>query len=320
MKNTDSLVVCVSSVHDISKITENTKYINLDISNPDNNVIKYFINNGSNYLYSDVTMGNLGYNYVSYNEFLKAEKIINGIYLRVPKNLKKIAISKYLYISLGKLLSFDINIDSKKSDNFNLALISNVNNLWGALSIGVVNNDIAIKIYYYMCRRLGINALLDNDYVNLDVDNRVIVTNLYKDIPYIKADMQTRYFGNYNDDMELDRVIKYIKNVYNDYYLDKIFKSVNYLDNNWIYKILCSTQEILKIDDIKPMELAIIYKYLFDKYCFNYDIRINNLFLNDEWKRHFIMISYNNDHYSYNYKKKMFVRVTDDDIMNKILL
>ena len=47
-------------------------------------------------------------------------------------------------------------------------------------------------------------------------------------------------------------------------------------------------------------------------------ILINNLFLQDAGKYHFIMISYNNEHYSYNYKKKSFVKVNDIDILDNI--
>ena len=37
-------------------------------------------------------------------------------------------------------------------------------------------------------------------------------------------------------------------------------------------------------------------------------------------KFHFIMISYNDYHYSYNYKKKSFVKVNDLDILNNLKL
>ena len=64
--------------------------------------------------------------------------------------------------------------------------------------------------------------------------------------------------------------------------------------------------------------MSIIYKYIFDKYCPNYNIKINNLYLNEREKKHFIMISYNESHYSYNYKKKTFVEVTEEDIISNL--
>ena len=42
--------------------------------------------------------------------------------------------------------------------------------------------------------------------------------------------------------------------------------------------------------------------------------------LNNKNKFHFIMISYNDYHYSYNYKKKSFVKVNDLDILNNLKL
>ena len=83
MKNKQSLVVSVSNMKDLAKISENTKYINLDITNYDHDVIDYFLKNGENYLYSDIIEGTKGYVYVSYEEFEKAESIINLIYREI---------------------------------------------------------------------------------------------------------------------------------------------------------------------------------------------------------------------------------------------
>ena len=49
-------------------------------------------------------------------------------------------------------------------------------------------------------------------------------------------------------------------------------------------------------------------------------MEINNLYLNDEHKNHFIIISYNDKHYSYNYKQKNFVIVKDEDIIDNLNL
>ena len=45
MKNKSSLIVSVSTMKDIDKINKDTKYINIDITNPNYDVINYFINN-----------------------------------------------------------------------------------------------------------------------------------------------------------------------------------------------------------------------------------------------------------------------------------
>ena len=110
MKNTHSLVVSISSMKDIDKIKENTKYINIDITNCDHNIIDYFLKNGSNYLYSEIIDNTKGYIYVSYNDFCKAETIISAIYANMPNDLTKLEMARYLYISIAKYVFFDINI------------------------------------------------------------------------------------------------------------------------------------------------------------------------------------------------------------------
>ena len=324
MKNKDSLILSISTKEDINKITDNTKYINIDITNPNHEVITYFKKNGHNYKYADKTNDILGYNYVDYNTFIKAETIIDLIFASMPNDLTKIEISKYLYISAAKYLSYNINIDESKNEIYNLTLMNEANNLWGSLSTGNVTDITASKIYYYLCRRLDIETNIEIDestkesLTKLIIDNQVLITDLYEDIPFIWANMQTRYFATYNDDANLDKRIKYLKNKYTDYYLDKALKNIDYTNEECVWLILNKTKDILNIETIKPSCLSTIYKYIFNKYCKNYNIKINNLFLNSNFKKHFILISYNNIHYSYNYKKKEFSIVNNTDIIENI--
>lgn len=323
MKNTHSLILTISTMKDIDKIKENTKYINIDITNCNHDVIEYFLQNGKNYLYSETIDKNKGYSYVSYEDFNKAETIINLIYANMPNNLNKLETARYLYTQIAKYVFFDINIIPEKNETYNFLLTSSINNLWGSLSLGRVTNSSISKIYYYLCRRLDIDAtIIENTHKELSnklvIDNLVLNVDLFKDIPYIQTKMPTKYFTPYNDDLELDKKIKYIKNKYTDSLLDKSLKNVDYTKENCIEDILYKTQSIIDIDNIKPVELSIIYEEIFKKYCPNYDIKINNLFLNTNDKSHFIMISYNNEHYSYNYKKKSFIKVNDTDILNNI--
>ena len=317
MNNSSGLVVSVFNISDLEKITKKTKYINIDITNPNDTIIAYFINNGTDYLYTDIHDNNPGYIYVSYDSFYMAENIINNIYKHIPKDLTKVELAKYLYISLAKYTYFDINTDTAKNELYNLSLITNTNNIWGSLSSGRVNHQVASKLYYYLCRRLDIDASinLEDNTVNLTIDNQSIVADIFSDIPYIGANMKTRYFNPYNNDADIDKSIGYLKNHYSDYYLDKALKNIDYTDYECVWKILKATEKIIPIDNIHPAELNIIYKYIFDNYCPNYDIKINNLYLNDHHKLHFILFSYNNIHYSYNYKQKTFVIVNDNDLL-----
>ena len=323
MKNTHSLMLTISTLKDIDKIKENTKYINIDITNCNHDVIAYFLKNGKNYLYSETINNNKGYSYVSYEDFNKAETIIDSIYADMPNNLTKLETARYLYTQIAKYVFFDINIIPEKNETYNFLLTSSINNLWGSLSLGRVTKSSIPKIYYYLCKRLDIEAtIIENS--NKEISNKLVIDNLvlnvdlFKDIPYIQTKMPTKHFTPYNNDIELDKKVKYIKNKYTDTLLDKSLKNVDYTKENCIEDILYKTQNIIDIDNIKPVELSIIYEDIFSKYCPNYDIKINNLFLNSNDKFHFIMISYNNEHYSYNYKKKSFVKVNDIDILNNI--
>ena len=322
MKNDSSLIVSISGNKDIDNITKDTKYINLDITNPNYDVISYFIKNGENYLYTDMINNISGYNYVTYDEFVNAENIINMIYAKMPNNLHKLEIAKYLYIMISKTVSYDINLDNTKNDQFNLSFISNINNLWGSLSKGIVNQNSIVKIYYYMCRRLDIDAnIIINEsipVIKLKINNQILLLDIFKDIPYIQANMRTRYFATYNDDIKLDKSIKYCKTHYNDDIIDKSLKNIDYMKENCLWQVLNKTQKVINIDLIKPLELSIIYKDIFDKYCPNYHIKINNLFLYDKYKKHFIMISDSINHYSYNYKQKTFIKVDEKDILDNI--
>ena len=320
----NSLVVSIASLDDIKKITDNTKYINLDISTVGDALVAYFIKYGMSYMYAEVIDGISGYTYVSYDEFVKAEGIISEIYQTMPKRLNDLEKARYLYIKLAGYLSFDINTDVSKCETYNLSLITNINNLWGSLALGRVSNISASKIYYYLCRRFGLSATLvidsynNSSYVKLEIKNQVLITDIALDIPYIAANMQTRNFGTYNDDKEIDKKIGYISDEYNDYYLDKALKDIDYSSDDFMAAILERTQKILDAKKIKPMELNLIYRYIFHKYAADYDIKISNLFLNTDGKFHFIVISYNDMHYSYNYREDSFVKVNDDDIISNL--
>jgi len=324
MKNNKSLIVHITSMADLDKITSKTKYISLDLTHFNSDVLSYFINNGQNYFYSEIIDDHAGYIYVSYEEFVKAETVIDMIYANMPDNLTKLETARYLYISIAKLVSSDINISPEKTEYLDLTLLSNIGSLWGSLSIGRVNDISAAKIYYYLCKRLDLDVSLVVDYNTkealnkLNINNQILLVDLYKDLPYIQSLMQTKNFATYNDDIELDHRIKYIKNKYNDYYLDKSLKNIDYTKEGCVKDILSKTESILPLDIIKPAELAVIYQSIFDKYCPNYDIKINNLYLNDKTKLHFLIISYQNNHYSYNYREKTFVKVNEIDILNNL--
>ena len=237
MKNTHSLCLAVSTLKDIDKIKENTKYINIDITNCNQDVINYFLKHGQNLLYSEIIDDIKGYIYVGYEDFYKAETIINVIYADMPNNLNNLEIARYLYTKIAKYVFFDINIDKEKNESYSFSLTSSINNLWGSISLGRVTKSSVAKIYYYLCKRLGIDITVNLDtnkelYNKLIIDNLLLNVDLFKDIPYIQVSMQTKYFTPYNDDLDLDKRVLYIKNKYTDSLVDKALKHIDYTKEN----------------------------------------------------------------------------------------
>ena len=51
-----------------------------------------------------------------------------------------------------------------------------------------------------------------------------------------------------------------------------------------------------------------------------YDISINNLFINDTYneREHFVLISYSNKYYSFNYIRNSFVEISSEEIIKNI--
>ena len=147
MKNTNSLVVSVSSMKDIEKIKENTKYINLDIMNPDLEVIYHLIDHGQKYSYSDLIDDQKGYIYVSHEIFKQAMLFILDIINHIPSTLSEIEIARYLYITIGKNIGYDINILPDKNETFNFKNINIINNLWGSINITKGTNQSFCKLY-----------------------------------------------------------------------------------------------------------------------------------------------------------------------------
>lgn len=328
MKDKSSIIMSISTMEDIEilKKSENVKYINLNITDPNMEVVYYLLENGQNYSYSDMLDGKNGYIYVPFDIFKESELIILDIIESIPINLNQLEIARYLYITLGKIMGYDINILPDKNEIFNLNLINTINNIWGSLYTLKGTNSSFAKIYLYLCRIMKIDCKLmttsNVGYLKniLNIDDKNIITDITQDIPYIQGSFKTQHFLGYNDNSDFDKKIKYIKDDYSNRKIEQILKNINYNDEHIIKEILLKTQTIINANNIKPIELGIIYDLIFQKYCPNFNISINNLFINDTYsnKEHFIIISCNNKYYSYNYKKSSFVELSYEEIMKNI--
>ena len=328
MKDKSPIIMNISTMEDIEKLknNKNVKYLNIDITNPNMEVIYYLIKNGNNYSYSDLIEGKKGYIYVSFDIFKESELLILDMIKGIPNNLNKLEIARYLYITLGKIIGYDINILPDKNETFNLNNINTINNIWGCLYNLKGTNTSFTKIYLYLCRIMGIDCNListsNTGYLKniLTIDDKSIITDITQDIPLIQGNFKTKYFLGYNDNIELDKKVKYIKDEYSETKIEQVLKNINYSNEQIIKEILLKTQNIINANEMKPIELGIIYDIIFQKYCPNYDISINNLFINGIYdnKEHFILISYNNQYYSYNYNRYSFVELSYNEIIKNI--
>lgn len=328
MKDKVPMIMSISTMEDIKKLKENptVKYINLDITNPDLEVIYYLVENGKKYFYADMLDGKNGYIYVPYEIFKSSQLLLLDIINNVPANLTELEIAKYLYIKLGKTVGYDINVLPDKNETFNLNTINTINNIWGSINNLKGTNVSFTKTYLYLCRIMAIDCELITvsklGYLKncLTINNKKIITDITQDIPFIQGNFQTKYFLGYNDNLELDKKINYIKDSYSELKIEEALKNIDYNEKNIVKEILLKTQNIINANEIKPIELGILYDIIFEKFCPNYDISINNLFINDIYnsKEHFILISYDNRYYSYNYARVSFVELSYDEILKNL--
>ena len=319
MKHSKDIIIEISTMEDIKILKENKniKYINLDILNIDLEVIYYLLENGEKYLYSEKIEDKKGYIYVSYDVFKQAELFILEVVNNISVYLNELEISRYLYITIGKNISYDINILPDKNDTFNLKNNSIVNNIWGSIYYGKGTNISLTRLYLYLCKLLNINCKLittsKNGYLKnfLNIQNRNITVDITQDIPYIQAGFKTKNFIGYNDNLEIDKKIGYIKDNYTEEQIEKKLKNTEY-DEEILENILNNLSNTINISAISPIELTIILEEIFTKYYPNYDIKMHNLYKNNyPNKEHFILISYKNLLYSFNYNKNMFIQIEE---------
>lgn len=323
MKDSKNIRANITSINDIKKIEEqpNVKYLNIDIMNPDLEVIYYLIDHGQKYSYSELIDDKKGYIYVPHEIFKHSMLFLLNIINHVPTSLTEIEIARYLYITIGKNIGYDINILPDKNEIFTLKNINIINNIWGSINITKATNISFCKLYLYLCRLMNIECkLITTGQIGyqknmLTIDNTNIIVDITQDIPYIQAGFKTNNFPGYNDDIEIDKKIFYIQDSYSEHLIEKQLKHLDYSKDDIFKDILLNTQYIIKAETMKPIELGIIYDLIFTKYYPNQEISINNLYIqNMEQKEHFILITHNQKYYSYNYTQNSFVEIPKSEI------
>ena len=248
-------------------------------------------------------------------------EIINKTHI----NLSELEIARYLYITIGKNIGYDINILPDKNETFSLKNISIINNLWGSIYYGKGTNTSLTKLYHYLCRFMNIDSkIMTTSKLGyqknlLTIQNRTMMVDITQDIPYIQANFKTKNFLGFDDNLDLDKKIGYIKDNYSETKIEKVLRNLDYNEDIIVSKILEQTSKIINIKNIRPIELGMIYENIFTRYCPNYDIQIHNLYMNTyPTKEHFIMISFKNMYYSFNYMKNKFVQIDEKEIIQSI--
>lgn len=329
MNDRDSIILSVLTTEDLTKLENNSniKYINLNLSNPNRDVIAYFIEKGQGYFYSDIVMGKNGYIYADYDTFAQGERKLSKILDSIPNDLTSLEKARYLYLNLGNLVGFDINTILEKNLDYDYYYVNELNNIWFALSNSKCINSSLTKIYLYLCERCNISneIILLNSYdykvnrITLD-DKDNFIADPTKDLANIEANFQTKHFGAYNIDRKMDQKLGYIANDYNDIKLDLILKKLDYKDEELLKNILNKSGEILDIRKIKPIELGMIYDNLFQKYFSGNKFNINNLYLHDlaKKKEHFLLISDGRKYYSFNYRNNAFLEINKEALKEEL--
>ena len=323
----NQIIMNISNMTDIKKLEEekSIKYINLDIQNPDLEVICYLVENGKNYSYAEKIEDKNEYIYVSYDVFKKAQMYLLDIVKKIPETLSEIEIARFLYITIGKNIGYDINILPDKNETFSIKNINIINNTWGSIYYGKGTNISLTKLFLFLCRlmniqcELTITSSLGYQKNIITINNRNIITDITQDIPYIQAGFKTQNFLGYNDNIKLDKKIGYIKDEYGELKVEKVLENINYNDETMVQSILEKTTNIINVKNIRPAELKIIYEKIFQEYCPNYNIKIFNLYMKHlPTKEHFIIINYNKMYYCFNYIHNRFVRIEEKEIIKSI--
>lgn len=325
MKDKEQLMLSLSTKEDLDKLNDKIKYVDIDITNPHKEIIDYLLTNGKKLLITYRIEETKSYIYIDYLTFKKGQLLIEEILKSIPKGLNDLQKCRYLYIKLGSFVGYDINTIENKNEILNLSTIHIINNIWGAITNGKCTNKSITELFYYLCRLLNIQCKIVtiNEFGYrkniVTIDNTEMILDITQDIPYIQSGFQTRFFGTYNNDEELDKTIGYLKGDYNEKKIEQALKKIDFTTQDTVKQILLHTQNIINVSNIQPIELGIIYSEIFSKYCPNQDISISNLYINsNNQKEHFILFTHNNKHYSFNYSKNTFVEMQEAELTQYI--
>lgn len=318
MKHSTSLIANIQNIEDAKKITtsEEMKYINIDIETVTMELFTYLEENGNRFLYSDKTQDSIGYIYSTFEDFKKAVNTFKEIIKEIDDLQNPLEKARYIYIALGKKIQYNINNDSEKNDIVSISNQWKTANLFSALSNSSINSKTANKLFSLICRLAGISAKFienDEEYVELDLNDK-LKTNIFKDLPNIYAKSKTKYFGRYNNILEIDKKINYIKAMYNDEILEQRLKE----GPPSLALILQIIPTVINMNSIPPVYQKDILIELIEKYLPNEKINVAIYYYKKEEKIPFIIIEEEKKYYSYNYQSYRFTSYDEESIKEAI--
>lgn len=301
---------------------DGVKYVLLDIGKPDFGVIDYFLRYGENYLYSYCYGDSSGYVYVDYETFKKGQESILKIVLGIDSNYSDLYKARYLYTRLGKIVGKNIDCMSPYAVVYQFDKTLECSNIWGAISSTYVNDVSLSKLYLYLCSLVGVTCSLverDGRFFNkIILGNREVLVDLYQDLYCIQGGLETKWFGDYNHNIEMDRKIGYIRDNYSDFYIQDYIQSHSSLvaDEVFLGDFLLYTQKVLGISSFSSFEIFEVYQNLFLRYCSNFNFGVDNLFvkMDDGSREHLVVISGGEECYCYNYVDGSFVLILKEQL------
>lgn len=157
----------------------------------------------------------------------------------MPEGLEEIEIAKYIYITLGKMKSYDETYyfgnskTQKKIYNLSQRSEHRINETMEKRKIICVSLS---HLYVELLKKFNIKALtsIDGDHVYVNIylkDDRKIKTDLQLDLSNIQARMRTKYFGSkkpYEYELGFDEITNQENTI--------IDKNIGYIDDNKQYR------------------------------------------------------------------------------------
>ena len=120
MNNNSKMIIDINNMEDIQKLKKGSsiKYINLNLTSPNLEVIYYLLENGQKFYYSEKIDNKQGFIYVPFEMFKKSQSFILDVINNIPPNLTKLEVARYFYITIGKNIGYDINTMNDKNETF----------------------------------------------------------------------------------------------------------------------------------------------------------------------------------------------------------